>query len=118
MKTIDDLKRETELPVLLTDEQGLIIYVNDCFREIFGWQGDEILGETLEAVIPSSYHDSHHLGFSRFIMTGMPTILNHPLQLKAVTKDGQEIYSEHFIIAEEYEGHWVLGATLRPINEP
>jgi len=117
MKTIDEMKREADLPVLITDSQGFIIYVNQRFREVFGWTDDEILGQTLTAVIPSSFHDSHNLGFSRFVMTGNPTVLNHPLQLKAVRKDGSEMDAEHFITAEENKGEWVFAATLRPLSE-
>lgn len=117
MQTIHEMKQEIELPVLMTDTQGYIIYVNQRFREVFGWSDDEILGQTLIAVIPSSFHDSHNLGFSRFVLTGNPTVLNHPLRLKAVKKDGSEINAEHFIIAEEDGGDWVFAATLRPLDD-
>lgn len=113
---IDQMKLESKLPVLIADCQGLIIYVNEPFNIIFGWQPNEILGHSLEAVIPSTYHDSHHLGFSRFAMTEQPTLLNHPLKLMAVTKDGSEIESEHFIVAEQQQGRWVFAATLRPLH--
>jgi hypothetical protein len=58
----------------------------------------------------------HHLGFSRFLSTQKSTILNHPLQLKGVTKAGQEIEAEHFIVAEQHQGQWVFAATLHPLN--
>ncbi|UKO97804.1 PAS domain S-box protein [Nostoc sp. UHCC 0870] len=115
MKTLQEMKAEADLPVLMTDQQGLIIYVNDAFQFVFGWKEAEIIGQTLEAVIPSSFHDSHHLGFSRFAMTEQPTVLNHPLQLKAVRSDGSEIDAEHFITAEKQEGEWIFGAILRPL---
>lgn len=115
MQTIAQIKHETEIPVLIADCQGLIVYVNEPFNLVFGWQTDEILGRSLESVIPHSYHDSHHLGFSRFAMTEQPTVLNHPLKLMAVTKDGREIESEHFIIAEQQQGQWMFAATLRPL---
>jgi len=118
MKNIDQIKQQTHLPVLITDQQGFIIYVNERFREVFGWNEEEIIGQTLAAVIPSSYHDSHHLGFSRFVMTGNATVLNHPLRLKAVKKDGSEIEAEHFITAEQQQENWFFAATLTPIDEP
>ncbi len=117
MQSIDQMKDETKLPVLITDHQGFITYVNEPFKLIFGWSADEIIGQTLMSVIPRIYHDSHNLGFSRFAMTEQPTVLNHPLQLKAVTKDGREIDAEHFIIAEQQRGQWFFGATLRPLVE-
>lgn len=70
-----------------------------------------------QTVIPRSYQDSHNLGFSRFVMTEQSRILNHPLRLLAVTKDGREIMSEHFITAEQEDGQWVFGAILRPLDQ-
>lgn len=117
MTTIQDMRQETELPVIFTDGQGFITYVNQAFNQTFGWEADEIIGQPLAAVIPSSYHDAHNLGFSRFAITEQSRVLNHPLQLMAVTKDGQEILSEHLITAE-YQEQWVFGAILRPIQAP
>lgn len=117
MKTINQMKRETDLPVLIADHQGFITYVNETFSVVFGWSTDEIIGQTLATVIPRNYHDSHNLGFSRFAMTDKPTILNHPLHLKAVTKDGREIDAEHFITAEQQQGQWIFGAILCPLAE-
>jgi PAS domain S-box-containing protein len=116
MKTIYQMKQEADWPVLLTDHQGFITYVNASFSKVFGWKNDEIIGQTLGIVIPNSYRDAHNLGFSRFAVTERSTVLNHPLQLMAVTKNGREILSEHFITAEQQQGQWVFGAILRPIE--
>lgn len=116
MKTVNETKRDN-LPVIVTDHLGVITYVNESFNTVFGWHPGEIVGQTLEVVIPKSYHDSHHLGFSRFALTEKPTVLNHPLWLMAVTKDGREIESEHFITAEQQQGQWVFRATLRPKSQ-
>jgi PAS domain S-box-containing protein len=117
MKTVKEMRHEDNLPVLITDQQGLITYVNDAFLVVFGWTEKEVIGQTLEVVIPSSFHDSHHLGFSRFAMTERPTFLNHPQKLKAVRRDGSEIVAEHLITAEKHHGEWIFGATLRPLSE-
>lgn len=116
MTTIYEMKCTTDAPVLITDQHGFIIYVNESFGEVFGWSLDEIIGKSLNTVIPNSYQDSHNLGFARFAMTEQSRILNHPLQLMAVTKNGKEIMSEHFITAEQEDGQWVFGAILRPLK--
>lgn len=110
------MKLETEVPVVMTDHQGFIIYVNDCFTSVFGWSAAEIMGQLVTVIIPEGFHESHHLGFSRFLTTQRSTILNHPLRLKGVTKDGREIEAEHLIVAEQHQGQWVFMATLRPLN--
>ena len=116
MVTINEMKHQTDLPVLISDDQGLIIYVNECFSKIFEWEFADIVGKSIITIIPNSYHDSHNLGFARFAMTEQSRVLNHPLQLMAVTKNGREILSEHFITAEQQEGQWIFAAILRPLE--
>ncbi len=113
--TIKQLK-EREVPVIVANHEGIVVDVNNHFEIIFGWSAQEIIGQPLTMILPPFFQDSHNLGFARFSATGTSTILNHPLHLKAVAKDGREIESEHFIIAEKEEGQWLFAATLRPLG--
>ncbi|MBJ7901399.1 MAG: PAS domain S-box protein [Cyanobacteria bacterium RI_101] len=117
METIDELRTKSQLPVIITDHQGIVLEVNSHFEAVFGWSTAEVVGQSLTIILPVYFRDSHHLGFSRFTATGISTILNHPLKLKALTKDRGEVLSEHFIIAEQKNGNWVFAATLRPLTE-
>ena len=117
MKTIADVRKERDLPAVVADHTGCIVYVNDRFESVFGWKAQEISGKLLTTIIPRNLHDAHHLGFSRFLSTGTPTLLNQPLRLKAVTKDGKEFNAEHFIVAEKADGQWVFGATVKPLEK-
>ncbi|MBI3333342.1 MAG: PAS domain S-box protein [Candidatus Omnitrophica bacterium] len=114
--TVQELQGKTDVPVVITDHEGMIVQVNGRFEEVFGWRSEEIIGRPLTTIIPSNLHDAHHLGFSRFLATGKPTLLNQPLKLKAITKDGREFDSEHLIMAEQREGQWVFGASIRPLD--
>ncbi len=116
VKTIDEMKRETDLPVVIADHEGFITFVNEAFQLVFGWNSEEILGKTLTTIIPRSLHDAHNLGFSRFLLTGTPTLLGQLLKLTAVTKDGKEFEAEHYIIAEHQEDQWGFGAMIRPLR--
>lgn len=115
--TIAELKKEIDTPVMIANHEGFITYVNQQFESVFGWSQDEIIGQLLTTILPKSFQDSHNLAFSRFQATERANVLNHPLQLKAVTKDHQEIMTEHYIIAEKLEGEWFFGAMLRPLDE-
>jgi PAS domain S-box-containing protein len=113
---LDLVLRETRVPVVVADHQGLITQVNPRFEDVFGWRRHEILGKPLTTLIPKALHDAHHLGLSRFLVTGKPTLLNRPLTLQAITKDGRVFAAEHFIVAEQRQGHWVFAATIRPLD--
>lgn len=115
--TFEEFRHQRYVPVVIADHQGLITEVNEQFEIVFGWSAHEVVGKSLTTIIPKRLHDSHHLGFSRFLTTGKPTLLNQPLQLKTVTKDGKEFDAEHFIIAEQTNGQWRFGATVRPLAE-
>ncbi len=118
MGTIEDVRRQTDMPAVIADHHGIITHVNERFEAVFGWPAKEILGKSLATIIPPTLHDAHHLGFSRFLTTNKPTLLNQPLTLKAITRDGREFDAEHVIIAEQRQGQWVFGATIRPLGGP
>ena len=116
MKTIEEMRQETAVPVVISDHQGLITQVNQAFESVFGWRASEIVGQPLTRLIPAKLRDAHRLGFSRFLTTGRPTMLGQPLKLRSVTKEGREFDTEHTIIAEQCQGAWVFGATIRPLG--
>jgi len=113
--TIADIKSETETPAVIVDQQGFIVFVNKPFETVFGWQSEDIIGKPVATIIPSGMHDAHNLGFSRFVTTGQATILNQSLKLSALNKAGEVFETEHYIIAEQQQDEWMIGATIRPL---
>lgn len=116
MSQLDELRARKDLPVVVADEKGLITEVNDLFCEVFGWSRAEAIGRPLSSIIPPDLRDAHHLGFSRFLVTGQTTILGKPLPLKAVRRDGTVFEAEHVIAGERRDGAWVFAATIRPLG--
>ena len=113
--TLEELRRKKDVAVVVAGHNGKIQFVNERFTDLFGWNLKEITGRPLSTIIPPTLHDAHNLGFSRFLTTEKPSLLNQPLKLKAVTKDGKVFEAEHFITAEKSEGHWQFGASIRPL---
>ena len=116
MLTIDALKTETEIPVIIVDHEGTVVHINQMFEKTWGWQKDQLFGESLTTIIPENLRDAHHMGFSRFSLTGKPTILHQALELLIRQADGKEAAAEHFIIAEKIKDNWVFGATIKPLG--
>ncbi|MBI4867579.1 MAG: PAS domain S-box protein [Candidatus Wallbacteria bacterium] len=112
---ISELLSERNVPVVAVDSDGWITHVNDAFSEVFGWTREEVLGRHVTCLIPPHLRDAHHLGFSRFLLTERPTLLDRPITLRAVAKDGREFDAEHRIQAEKSEGRWTFAATIRPL---
>ena len=116
MPTIDELRAEAAQPVVIADQWGIILQVNDAFAAFTGWKPAEIVGKPLTTIIPRRLHDAHNLGFSRFLATGAPPVLGRPIKLNVMKSDGAELDSEHYIVAERQDGRWVFGAILRPVE--
>lgn len=115
-QTIEELKAIDEVPIVIANSQGLITYINDCFERVLEWSQDDVIGELITLILPSSFRDSHNLAFSRFQASEKANVLNHPLELMTITKSQQEIMTEHYIIAEKIGDDWLFGAMLTPLN--
>ena len=102
------------VPFVMVNRVGLIVFVNQKFTKILGWSQDDVLGKTLDCVLPEAFRLSHHLAFSTFDDPASSKVIGHPLMLKTLMKDGNEIITEHHIIAERESEDWFFGATLTP----
>lgn len=116
-QNIAELKAVNDFPIVIANSQGLITYINDCFEQVLGWSQDDVSGQLITMILPSSFRDSHNLAFSRFQASEKATVLNHPLELMTITKNQEEVLTEHYIIAEKVEDDWLFGAVLRPLVE-
>ncbi len=112
-RTLEDLRAERQVAVVIADHFGVISYVNRAFEALFGWQGREAVGRPLTIIIPESFRGAHQAGFSRLLATNQPRLLNQSIRLKAVDKQGKEFMAEHFIIGErDGNGLWTFGAAI------
>ncbi|MCF8132380.1 MAG: PAS domain S-box protein [Synechococcus sp. Tobar2m-G35] len=110
------IARDDSRPWLLVDHLGEVLAINDCFTRVYGWRDTDLLGQHMERILPDSFRDSHHAGFARFRLDGISRVLDHPLVLQTICRDGTGIRSEHFITAERRGDDWVFAATLTPLE--
>ncbi|MFQ5381026.1 MAG: PAS domain S-box protein [Dehalococcoidia bacterium] len=113
-QTVDEMMEESERPVVVVDEGGLVVRVNEPFETAFGWRSEELIGRPLATIIPERVRDAHNLGFSRFLATSSPTILKQRLDLNVMNRAGEVLNAEHFIVAKRENEHWLFAATIVP----
>lgn len=95
------------------DEEGRIFFINEAFEREYGWNRADVLGQPITVIIPPKMRDVHHIGFSRFLKTENATLLEKPLNLPVLCKDGRILDAEHFLCAEKTDGKWRFAATIR-----
>ena len=110
---LETLRKEEALPVIIADVKGEVLYINARFQETFLWRPEDLVGGKLTKVIPDRLTDAHNMGFSRYLVTGQATLLDQPLDLTIVTRDGRELEAEHVISAGRENDRVVFGATIR-----
>ena len=111
------LREKENLPFVRADAKGNIVEFNARFAEVYGWLEDQLVGESISAILPPSFREFHHAGFARFQLTESSKVVGHPLTLATGCSDGSEVQSEHYIVAEKYsDGSWSFAATLRPLE--
>ena len=118
VSTIAELKERADIPVVTANQDGFIETINESFTQHYGWTADDAVGRPLTLIIPPAMHDAHHLGFSRFLRTETPSILNQSLNLRVVTKGGIEKTAALYIVAEKRNGRWSFAASIRPVEKP
>ena len=111
------LRDEHDLPFVRADQSGIVREINVSFSTVYGWTENDLIGQSLGLILPPSFRDSHHAGFARFQLTESSKVVGHPLTLATICRDGSEVQSEHYIVAEKHnDGTWSFAATLRPLE--
>jgi PAS domain S-box-containing protein len=80
--------------MLLVDERGTIVMVNASVLRQFGYRRDELLGQSVEMLIPGplrSDHQQHRAGFTR---TPQARSMGSGRELFGLRKDGSELAVE------------------------
>jgi PAS domain S-box-containing protein len=100
------------------DRAGLVLDWNRQAEATFGWTYEQARGRPVaELIIPPRYRDSHRQGLSRYVDTGEASVLNKPVELSALHRDGHEFPIEITIWPLEDEDGTTFSAFVRDITK-
>jgi len=87
-KTVIDATHDA---VIVINQRGLVTLFNPAAEELFGWNRDEMLGGTLDVLMPEGYRMQHRQDVASFFNTGEPSeAIGRSLELLAVHRSGRE----------------------------
>ena len=115
MRAITDSAQDA---IIMMDHSGDISYWNPSAERIFGYTGEEVMGENLHMLLaPSRYHGAHNSAFPMFQKTGEGGAVGKTLDLEAHRKDGKEILIQMSLSSVQINGVWNATAIVRDVTE-
>lgn len=108
--------------IVVTEERGRIVNFNRQAQNQFGYGLEEILGQTVEVLIPSAYHSRHEGYRHSFYNNPQPREMGHGRDLFAKKKDGSVFpvevsLSNYAINGKLYVIAFVIDITVRKEQE-
>jgi PAS domain S-box-containing protein len=112
------LVSETAQDAIFTvDEQSSILFCNPAVERIFGYKPEELVGRSLDAVIPERYRAEHRAGMRRYLDTREQNIPWQGFELPGLHRDGREIPLEISFAEWTHDQRTVFTGIARDITD-
>jgi len=103
--------------IIITDTQGKIIMINPAARNMFLYEQDEILGESVEILIPHSQRREHIDHREEYANTPANRRMGHGRDLYAIKKNGEKLAVEVSLSHYEREDQLFVIAFIVDITQ-
>lgn len=110
---------ESQIGILYADREGLIRLWNAGAEAMFGFRAEEVLGKSMDLIIPERQRPRHWEGWARVMETGVTRYGREVLAVPAMRKDGSRISIEFNILLLRASTGEILGAaaTIQDVTE-
>jgi len=106
----DAMFDQAPVSLILADREGRIVAWNQASTSLFGFAASEVLGQSLDVIIPEHLRDAHWKGFDRSLASGETRYAGRVMTTRAVHKDGRKLYVDFsFSMLKDAQGQ-VTGA--------
>lgn len=102
---------------LMVNSQGLIQLVNSQTEKLFGYTREQLLGESVDKLIPARYHARHGSYLQSFFHHPQSRPMGAGRELYALKQTGQEIPVEISLSPLKLDEETLVLCTIRDISE-
>jgi PAS domain S-box-containing protein len=103
--------------MVIVDPDGRITLVNSQTERMFGYSRGDLLGQTVELLVPAGFHDVHRKHRAHYVADPHPRPMGSGLALSARRKDGSEFPVEISLSPVQTEEGLLVMAAVRDISE-
>ncbi len=102
--------------IICADHHGRITFWNAAAGRLFGYTPDEVLGRSIDLIIPDQMRGGHGRGLQRVAAGGPPRLVGTSVELPAQRKDGSEFPIELSLSMWTERGEASFGSIIRDIS--
>lgn len=106
----ENIVDQSPMAIIFGDQEGKIQLWNAGAEAMFGWSANEVLGKSLDMIIPEKHQARHWEGYAHVMETGVTKYGKSVLAVPALTKDGRRISIEFNVALLKDADGKVLGA--------
>ena len=106
----ESILEQISIAIIFGDREGIVRLWNAGAEAMFGWSADEVLGKSMEMIIPEKHRARHWEGYFHVMETGHTKYGHSVLAVPALTKDGRRISIEFNVALLKDADGQVLGA--------
>ncbi|MFB9951736.1 putative bifunctional diguanylate cyclase/phosphodiesterase [Rhizobium puerariae] len=107
----------TELSLITVDPKGRIEFVNRAALDMFGFDREEMIGSTLDLIVPERFRAAHNAGLARVAAGGDSKLKGKTVEVSARRRDGSEFPIEIALSIWHDERGVGMGAIISDISE-
>ena len=74
--------------IITIDDRGIVESFNPAAERLFEYAADEVIGQNISMLMPSSYREEHDGYLARYLQTGEPHIIGIGREVRARRRDG------------------------------
>ena len=104
--------------VIVVDEAGLVVTLNNAAIAMFGYSGEEAVGCDIAAlIVPHHLRSAHAAGMARYLATGEGRVLGRPIEMEGMHRDGNLIPVELAIQEVRTQSGRFFTANIRDLSQ-
>jgi PAS domain S-box-containing protein len=106
----EQIVNEAHDAIIMADREGIIHLWNKGAENIFGYDQAEVIGRSLNIIIPENLRERHNRGYQQVMESGRSRYASELLAVPAINKNGSRISVEFSLVLIRDQQDRVFGA--------